>query len=54
MFDDLKDWRFWVGFGIIGYLVATQWTGFNQIITSGANFAEHETQILQGRSAYIA
>lgn len=47
--EDLKDWRFWIGASIVGYLILANYTAFNTIITTGASFAQHYTQILQGR-----
>lgn len=48
--DSLKDWRFVVGFGIVGYLVFANWYPFNSIVSTLGSTAGNYTQILQGRA----
>lgn len=47
--DSLKDWRFWIGFGIIGYLVLQNADHFNSIIKTTVASGGDYTKILQGR-----
>lgn len=49
LMEDLKDWRFWIGASVIGYLILANYQAFNTIIVTGSSFAQHYTQILQGR-----